>query len=445
MRLSALSAAFLGDHAHNQRLDREYPVVLMMASSNRRVRMRSGWYGIYGDPFVDRYRGMGVQTLVLERAVNGYRVPRHSASLYVSPLPPWVRIGGRNGRREDLPSKLELEGFGDVRRLMSAEYGIHIPEPGQLCRTVADVRRRADVYRCIFERVRPRVGYTVCYYNPDGFAFNLACHELGIPAVDIQHGVEGELHFAYGQWTNVPAEGYSVLPTYFWCWSEADSAAINAWSSGLPRHHAITGGNLWLDVWREHREELGSHTRAEVDRVRRRGDLHLLYTCDRNPALPQGLVEAMSSSPASWVWWIRLHPGMNPDERQQVKDHLPPELNGRVEVDLATKAPLLELLEFMGVHVTRYSTVVVEADAAGVGSVVMDPIGEEYYARQIASGAAAAARSGDEVLRAAERLSRSGDRPRTVGTRNPRVDVNGILRELVETGRIHPPGWSAPA
>lgn len=436
-RLAAASSAALADWSHNQRLDREYKAVVLMASSNRRVRMKSGWYAIYSDPFVDLYRSIGVEPLVLERGVNGYRIPRYSPSFFVSPRPPWQGMRSLSGRyRLSGRGHDNLDRYSELRGLLTCEHGVSPPTLARLERMIRQIRRNATVYRTIFERVRPRVGFTVCYYNGDGFAFNLACQEFGIPSVDIQHGVQGAIHFAYGQWTNVHTDGYGLLPTYFWCWTEAEAAAIREWSGGLTRHQPVVGGNLWGNVWREHERDLGLPMGAEVERIRQRGDVHVLYTCDRNPMLPQGLVEAMRLSCDSWIWWVRLHPGMDESDRRQVEAQLQDIDAHRVEVHIATRAPLFQLLGAVDVHATRYSTVVLEAEAAGVGSIVMDRIGEEYYARQIASGTAWAAYRGEEVIAAAEHLLRSGNTPGGQMAGRSSGEAACILRELVETGAL---------
>src|SRR5207253_11421849 len=104
------------------------------------------------------------------------------------------------------------------------------PELPLVRKRVRWIRRMASFFRPRLERLRPSLAFVVNYYDARCMALILACRELGIRSVDIQHGVQGELHGAYGSWRRVPAGGYAVLPSIFWCWSGDEARTLRAWT-----------------------------------------------------------------------------------------------------------------------------------------------------------------------------------------------------------------------
>ena len=93
------------------------------------------------------------------------------------------------------------------------------------------------------------MGFVVTYYGSIGMAFDLACREFGIPSFDIQHGVQGSLHAAYGRWLRLPVNGYELLPSFFLCWSQKEKSVIEEWSNKFSKwHRPLVHGNLYLDM-----------------------------------------------------------------------------------------------------------------------------------------------------------------------------------------------------
>ena len=96
----------------------------------------------------------------------------------------------------------------------------------------------ASYFKRVLARVRPKLVFVTCWYATESMACILACNELGIPSIDIQHGIQ-EFHVAYARWNRVPNGGYELLPTYFWCWSEAEASVIRGWAGDLSAHQPI--------------------------------------------------------------------------------------------------------------------------------------------------------------------------------------------------------------
>src|SRR5262249_31727054 len=180
------------------------------------------------------------------------------------------------------------------------------------CRVAA---LRAGIERKL-ERIRPHLVAVNCYYSLQNMALVAACRRLGIPSVDLQHGVQGAFHIAYGPWMQVPSQGWDLLPDRFWCWSEPEVNSIRSWAARAGGHHVpLVGGNPWLDSWRAGDSPLVREMDSRVARLcaQRPGRKRVLVTLqwgmnDQAYLLP--LREAIRYGDPDLDWWIRLHPLM---------------------------------------------------------------------------------------------------------------------------------------
>jgi hypothetical protein len=241
--------------------------------------------------------------------------------------------------------------------------------------------------------LKPKLVFLVSYYGIEGYSLVKACKELRIPTVDLQHGVQGPLHPAYGRFTGIPSSGYELLPNYFWIWSSQEAGVITAWNSGCEEHHkAIVGGNPWLDRWLDGDSEAVRRHDARVRELQERttAKRHVLVTLQTGLSLDdflEPLIRLAHLAGPDWRWWIRLHPGMQGYGAAVVR-----KLNDRkmvnFDVENASSLPLYALLRQMDLHVTYSSSVVLEAAHFGVPSVVCSEVAKELFAEQIASGAA---------------------------------------------------------
>jgi len=93
--------------------------------------------------------------------------------------------------------------------------------------------------------------------------------------------LQGDLHWAYGRWNNVPETGYELLPRFFWVWSDLEAEAIKGWSSRVSEwHRPIVGGNLFLHLWRSSENEIVKYYDKKIEKAKRGREylIHILYT-----------------------------------------------------------------------------------------------------------------------------------------------------------------------
>jgi hypothetical protein len=185
----------------------------------------------------------------------------------------------------------------------------------------------------------------------------------------------------------VPEDGWELLPRYFWVWSNHEAEAIDAWRRGVDDHEPVVGGNLSRHRWEGDADPARrAYESAILERVNGRvGALRVLVTLNgtESPDALAALVATIAAAPPDWWWWVRCHP-----LRQAARGPLAGELArlgvANVDVDVATDTPLPLLLDHVDVHVTAYSSTVLDARAFGVPSVLTHSAGAELFAREIA-------------------------------------------------------------
>jgi len=138
-------------------------------------------------------------------------------------------------------------------------------------------------------------------------------------------------------------------------------------------------------------------------------------------------------------WWLRVHPG-KVKEKDVFKRLVQEAGISTGEVDLATDFPLYALLRQMDLHLTFYSSSVLEAKDFGVPSVVVGDYGKELFSDQISSGWAFPADTPEEIILGIksqfhnrEELNKTGSR-RYGGKVEGKAGLIGLMKEAGISG-----------
>ncbi len=400
--MARYSAARIKDSSHHSPLRGPVDVVLL-GDGISRVNLQGSWYDRLCDPFMDQFQNKGMSCFHLEPN-HYYFIPRYRPSLFIGPHLDAIRIK-TSLFGTAIPCKTDnADRYDAFQRLLSdknvVNSGLSLVIIAKRVHTILSL---SVYFRSLLAKLRPRIGFLVDYPSLEGLAFCLACRAQGIPTVVIQHGVQGDFNEAYGRWMNIPKDGYELLPSIFWCWSEEDARIINAWSSpAFPLHQAFAGGNLFLDRWRDGTFPIALEYRDAFLKVKtdHLATTHILVTLQYGFSSEDHLhilLKTMKQSPPTWHWWIRLHPMMMSDkakiEMLLTRYHIT-----NYDINEATGLPLYAVLPNVDVHVTLHSAVVIEAESFNVPSVIIGEMGSVYFQRQIASGAAVAAYDPDAVI-----------------------------------------------
>ncbi|HWU43507.1 MAG TPA: hypothetical protein VN132_08715, partial [Bdellovibrio sp.] len=84
----------------------------------------------------------------------------------------------------------------------------------------------SKIFEFIFKRSKAKLLMLTDWYSTTNTAAILASKRLKMSSIDIQHGVQGEYHIAYGGWSGLEAAHQTLLPTHFWVWQKSDQVAI---------------------------------------------------------------------------------------------------------------------------------------------------------------------------------------------------------------------------
>ena len=269
----------------------------------------------------------------------------------------------------------------ELKRVL-APYYLHLSFNEAQC--AIDMERYIhlrEYFKDMLNILKPRAVFHVCYYSLWGLALNMACRQLGIVSVDVQHGKQGKFHAMYSHWHNIPAEGYAMLPDYFWSWGrESVENIIHSRLNPETPHRPVVGGHRWLAKWIEPEEAspvLSKEAEVYVNHLQTYERTILVSLQPFEDPLPPQLIEAMKRSPRSWYWMIRLHP-------MQLKDidaisRRVSQIAPHAEVKTCSRLPLYALLRQADHHVTCWSSVCYEALYFGLRTTFIDPDGALLY------------------------------------------------------------------
>lgn len=393
--LAGYVRATFGDRAHRQPISAADALFL---NYNTYMTLLDGsWYSRICDPLIEDLGSRGITTRMLTGGYE-YSVPRYSPSAFIQPQLVLHRLAGMaRSARERAP----FPGLDAVEEqvVKSGLFSPAIALIGPVEATISQIRGIARYFSRLLRKVRPKLVFVTCWYSTESMACVLACHELGIPCVDIQHGSQG-FHVGYVRWNRVPASGFNLLPTFFWCWGETEASAIGLWSRSLQTHQPIIGGNIFLQRWIHADDAIVHVYDKQLADVKRPWDDHVqvLYTLNGSTkdeiATLVEVVAAVNRRGFKAYFWVRLHP-IALGQKSAVLAALKVRGLRNVDVENATLLPLYALLRHVDVHITEFSSVVLEAQAFGVPSVISQ-LGVINFPEQIASGWAVIANTVDD-------------------------------------------------
>lgn len=212
-------------------------------------------------------------------------------------------------------------------------------------------------------------------------------------------------------------------------------AAINSWSYKLKQfHRPLLGGNLFLHKWlSSSRDVLVNTYDNQVKQIKHlySQSIHVLYALHgfEDKDYLCRILKTLCKEEYNIFVWARTHPSRM---RQKIllKNILQENNLHNVNVDQATDLPLYAILRNVDVHITEFSSTVLEAEQFGVPSVITNVTGEKYYQNQINSGAAIYINSLDELILAVHRQKTSESFSRARG--NPDNKENEAFEYIVQ-------------
>ncbi|MCO7611923.1 hypothetical protein NJH83_16925 [Pseudomonas chlororaphis] len=297
-----------------------------------------------------------------------YRRPRSEKTTYIQKYLTLISfLGGSKSRSTELEEsdialienlKIEIESQG------FSAHSINFPA---IKKTLTQFDLHKERFSKVLKSTQPKIVLVVTYYNIVGFSLMAAANALDIKTLDLQHGVQGPGHFAYGSWGRVPEGGWDMLPRLFWNWTPEDVANVNSW--GGEAHTGILGGRIFSQYLSEMDVEFSEY-KTLTSRIKNSGCTQVvlitLQPIEREDFI-QALLNAMQSIECESVFWLfRLHPTMM--EKQTFYSVLFE--NQYSDLALCSNLPLDYVLKLADLHITLNSSVTIEAALEGVPTLL---------------------------------------------------------------------------
>jgi hypothetical protein len=349
------------------------PVTLAMLSytTSRLFQLPGGWPDAYAEPFMAAAEATGGRGALLEvPALGEYRTPPIRVGHLLGMDELRARLAGKL-RSRPAPAVDGIAGFVDLWRAEGLDTA-NLDGAGWARVWNHFDRRRARFARQL-ARLAPELGVVVTWYGTTSLAFTTAAQEMGIPVADLQHGVQGPSHGMYGHW---PREALTspLIPRAFLTWGTAEAVHLRSWIGDERRTYVC--GLPWL-----HMDQDLLATSPDYRTLKQAaGDRPImLVSLQPDPRALLDLVEATLAQPGAnhFAWALRCHPG----QLEQVNT-IAERFAGHGEVlpvREATLAPLGLVLGLSTAHLTEFSSVVLEAAAAGIPSFLSSECGRGLF------------------------------------------------------------------
>jgi hypothetical protein len=314
------------------------------------------------DPIAAEAAGSGVESVILISSplLPGDRLARTPHHGIADSLYELRRLARHTGEPVSLPGLEMLIGLA--------------PSPsveGVLQRPVLEAAAKnlwqyASAIGELIDAWRIAVIFTTPYASLLGTALCAAGRIRGVPVIDIQHGLIGEPNPHYKL---AVGRGLNTLPSHIWLWNDAGIVTPDMGSATMN----FVGGNPFYALVATERQ-----THPEWAIAKEQGRMDVLVTLSK-ALIPAWLPVVVAQAPASWRWWVRLHPadfsrlGKWPDDMERLT-RFP-----NVELRRAIELPLPILIEIADIHLTEGSSSALEARSAGVATIFYDQIGYQYF------------------------------------------------------------------
>lgn len=371
--------------------------VIFVGPSNRALPLGPIAYNTVAEPLAERLHEKGLKVALWE---TGRPVPRRIHR--VCPISEFLRAGwwkqkllGKVPRPEP-----RAEWFDDLAKWGEEFLGrpVHWTElESFFANSSIHTRILEEWLRCCGAR------HVVldCWYDLVPMTAAAAARGVGIPSLDIQHGLQGSGHYAYSGWLKSPPAGYEMLPRQFWTWGTDDRENLLRNTPALFSPESVwAGGNLWLHKWIQGDNPDMRNCIKEIREITRGFSRSILVTLQKTIRYDDGpLMDVIRSSPSDFLWLIRPHRHSDIPLDEIERDFRATGHPG-IRIHEAQSFPLYALFHAVSAHVTWFSTCALEALPFGVPSILLHSTAHDSFARFLDAKVMIQARTKGEFIRA---------------------------------------------
>jgi len=341
----------------------------------RKIRQDGYWWDNYCDPIYEEVDLDYIHMSPNEKLKD--HVPRKTScyrNLDIVWLPAYA-VQKALSFISNLPEKVHqvLQSF---KREINNRFGVEIDVESLVIEELSKRASRKPMYKRILRRVDPAVAVVVVSYRRSSFIET--CHELGIPVVELQHGIIDKYHLGYAYPGQRKKE---VFPDYLFLWGEKWEDMVEL---PLPSESTIPVGYPYLE---EQASDIQNIASEEMVIFISQGTI--------GEDLSQFAIEFAKQNPKLDVIY-KLHPGEY-DRWETVY----PWLTGAPVTVIDSNVPsLYELLARASYQVGVYSTAIYEGLFFGNKTYIADLYGSDHMERLVQQGDATLVSTASELTAA---------------------------------------------
>lgn len=399
---------YINDRKKNDSFSSKRKFLFLTSSLSKRICLENGWYDVYIDPYLDLIEKNNETFITLEssqKILFKYPRFRQTKLLFIEMLFLYFKslllfpIMAKDKEFDIFFHKYE-------KKLVEKNCQRYIKNKIDLKLEFLFVCLLSTYFIKKLKIVSPQFVFIVSYYGFAGMAMCHACNHLNIKTIDIQHGVQGPFHPAYGSFFKIPDTGYNVMPMNFFNWTEKDAENINFWAGKTNNIKAYVVRNMTQKVFYQ-RSPVGNYFDIQFNKYYNKfnGKNFILITLQNQYIIPDLYINLMNESPNNIFYMIRFHPGSSEKEKNCVRNKLRKKIKqANYEIEHASNIPLYTLLNNVQLHITQYSSVVIEAAIFNVKSIVTDSRGKHYYNDYITNNKAYYSKDLSSLLKLQQKL-----------------------------------------
>ncbi len=273
-----------------------------------------------------------------------------------------------------------------INNKFSAYSSKEIPD-SYISSKILKIINLSRIFKEILKKVSPKAVFIVCYHDENTSAVILASYELKIPTIEIQHGQQGIYNSQYCRWTNMPKDGYSLLPNYCWMWGDKSKENVLAdrndnQSNPIP----IVGGNRWLSKKISQKDDLIGDSLIQKLKKCQVVTIATQPFSDINLLIPDFVYDVIDKLPLDIKWIVKLHP----NQLNQIDDitRLIKQKTSKrtILVREILDFALYDILEVTNFLITQWSSVIYECQSFNNIPVVISETGKELFSNKINDG-----------------------------------------------------------
>jgi hypothetical protein len=346
--------------------------------SSKRFLFNDSWYDIYTDPLLDDLLENSDDFCILEtdNRFIGSKI-NFRPSIYIQPYIIKIFLISFFKKKPKISQDF-LKNYNIYSELLRDfkldKFKLSLNE---LRKEFAFIKNLSLFYSKIINKVKPDLISMIQYSGYHGSALCYSANKLNISSLDIQHGVQGDLHPTY-HFTNFPKSGYNVFPRKFLVWSNHEKDILD--KSFDNSNSAIISGNLLLNKFKSQTNLSKSFDKIFKNKFESfLSKKFILISLVWGEGFPYLIKDLITKSSSDYFFLVRIHPSTNKMEYKKLLREFSQINKLKFEYIYSTKLPLHTILRNVSFHVTSVSSVVIEALEFNVKSIVFSIRGKNYY------------------------------------------------------------------